>query len=942
MVRLAPFQDKMDFAAIVHGADGDGDGARIGSNPVQHGHIDGNGHGILSSGRPSDPTPLQPQSQSQPQPLPQELLQYQPPPKTTRVDGIGIWRSWKRNFSTPLLALLDLIDNSLDAAIASQLELLLGEEAATSGGPGGFVGRVHIHPDAYEAHAHAHHHLRQHPASASVVTGVCIVNNSHRKIRPLAKVLEVYNSSKIHSGAGDIGENGVGLKQGCATLSKLSFVLVKSGGNDNVELGIVAESLQRLEGCYLPAFQFDNSHGPDNPSLRRQMHALFSQPHHRDVAACIAQYGAPSTASPPDLSVGIDRLCRKFDDICYRFHGCDHVFALVLDKVVHGMNNEKTGAAPSNEHEHRVRVQEYMRALREELPKNYLHVPDNFEFIVDGKKVAFRHWPARLAELAVFPLTVSKTQPLLKMRGNFDGLEEGRVDNSYRLRVFLGFDKERVVVKDAKKEASVRLKIKHEGIGRGAPYLLYVYSRQSGRLVKVVADSRTDLSLSAGGTMFCQGLTIIIDDIGGHLPLNPTKQDVAFGEENCGGIHKENLYQSVGAVTNFYYNYHLDKYGGRKQELTRKIADLADARVERPFKSIDSADVTTFRNVKFKKAHRNIRIVTKPMPDEVVGDDTVFRLERPVAPSTTTGRKRPLETVSSSAVPMPPRPFAQVAHPPSAPLPAPVTSSHIQMQSIPRRSLPAPPTNHASATIPAAERRSSHSPSQLRAARKPVGILRNGIGPAKATSDDRFRDHARIQEHGDAPRRNSKYFEQQRGVAQPSVTQDEEEDEGEERDPVVRKDNVRESEESEMEGDAVTFETETETETEPNAERDDAPSPIVSSTPASPPNRNGSSAIDVDSEDGFGDAQGEYVEGQIVINERTPPNIIISEMEKYQGLCEQLTLKVESEKEARKREKKELKKEFKRENAELKLENERLMAKVAELERMVAAMNRQD
>ena len=59
----------------------------------------------------------------------------------------------------------------------------------------------------------------------------------------------MYNSSKIHSGAHDIGENGVGLKQGCATLSDLSFVLVKNGEEGFVELGIIAESLQLPEGC---------------------------------------------------------------------------------------------------------------------------------------------------------------------------------------------------------------------------------------------------------------------------------------------------------------------------------------------------------------------------------------------------------------------------------------------------------------------------------------------------------------------------------------------------------------------------------------------------------------------------------------------------------------------------------------------------------------------
>ena len=65
---------------------------------------------------------------------------------------------------------------------------------------------------------------------------------------PLQKCLEVYDSSKVHSGATHVGENGVGLKQACATLSDRSFVLVKNEKKKLVELGIIAEELQSSEG----------------------------------------------------------------------------------------------------------------------------------------------------------------------------------------------------------------------------------------------------------------------------------------------------------------------------------------------------------------------------------------------------------------------------------------------------------------------------------------------------------------------------------------------------------------------------------------------------------------------------------------------------------------------------------------------------------------------
>ena len=167
---------------------------------------------------------------------------------------------------------MDLIDNSLDAAVVGSRKLGgIGNVSNNNsnnnrGGDNSsnnknFIGRVHVYPDK----------LHQIPTNlnspyTTTTTGILLLNNSHRSIRPLQHILEVYNSSKTHSGSEHIGENGVGLKQGAATLSDLTFVLVKKkkrrkGGAvmDNVleeeeegviELGLIAESLQREEGCW--------------------------------------------------------------------------------------------------------------------------------------------------------------------------------------------------------------------------------------------------------------------------------------------------------------------------------------------------------------------------------------------------------------------------------------------------------------------------------------------------------------------------------------------------------------------------------------------------------------------------------------------------------------------------------------------------------------------
>ena len=104
--------------------------------------------------------------------------------KISRVDGKGIWRSFKRNFKTKQLALLDLIDNSLDAAIQC-------DKAATNAGDDEFKGRLHIYRDT-------HNHE---------ITGLCILNNSAERIPPLKKCLTTYDSSKVDSGVGQVGAN---------------------------------------------------------------------------------------------------------------------------------------------------------------------------------------------------------------------------------------------------------------------------------------------------------------------------------------------------------------------------------------------------------------------------------------------------------------------------------------------------------------------------------------------------------------------------------------------------------------------------------------------------------------------------------------------------------------------------------------------------------------
>ena len=161
----------------------------------------------------------------------------------TRVDGKGLWRSWKRNFKNKRLALLDLIDNSLDAAIVTTVVDTTNNKNKDTE-EDDFVGRAHIYPDDVECSTRTSDEdilapevtqssttITSSSSSSSTTaartirkcTGLCIINNSYKPIRTMEEVLGVYNSSKVNSGAGDIGENGVGLKQGCKLFCSVFF-----------------------------------------------------------------------------------------------------------------------------------------------------------------------------------------------------------------------------------------------------------------------------------------------------------------------------------------------------------------------------------------------------------------------------------------------------------------------------------------------------------------------------------------------------------------------------------------------------------------------------------------------------------------------------------------------------------------------------------------------
>ena len=152
------------------------------------------------------------------------------------------------------------------------------------------------------------------------------------------------------------------------------------------------------------------------------------------------------------------------------------------------------------------------------------------------------------------------------------------------IQIFCGFDPLRLGNKDSRSTCS-----------------LHIYSRQLGRLIKYDEDARAVLRLNNSGTTFCQGLSVIVDDMQGYLPLNPTKQDIAFGEETHGEVHKNNLFAWVGAIAAFFYNHHLDRCDSRRPksqlyENVQKQAKLINSSSVK-MKCLDQGEFTRFSNL---------------------------------------------------------------------------------------------------------------------------------------------------------------------------------------------------------------------------------------------------------------------------------------------------------------------------------------------------------
>ena len=227
-------------------------------------------------------------------------------------------------------------------------------------------------------------------------------------------------------------------------------------------------------------------------------------------------------------------------------------FREVFRVVLHDIKGSSASSSYS-------RAMALMGEMESTLPSTYIHIPDNLCISINGRAVRFNYYQSRLVELTEFRRRIDPCRPV-------GVTKDWREENSgYNYKFVIGFDATRV---DEKQQQ---------------PRLMF-HSRHSGRLVKSEEDCRKYLKLPMGSTEFCHGLTVIVDDVHGHLPLNPTKEDIAFGEdediafgeEGADPVHETNLKAWISAYAHLFYKIHKDlKFGGSKAALGAGISRIS-------------------------------------------------------------------------------------------------------------------------------------------------------------------------------------------------------------------------------------------------------------------------------------------------------------------------------------------------------------------------------
>ena len=397
------------------------------------------------------------------------------------VNGVGQWHSFEKQFNTQIQAVLEIVDNGIDAAtITSHLRAQLQTRHSQR--------RASFEPQILRVFMDSHS------------KGLIVQNSCLKEVAPMKEVLMLHNSKK--QATNQVGEFGVGINQACANVSDLSFILTKSWiaseGNHRLELGILSKDLQTENAFVAPSMSFES----DDDILQMLNEAAAKQK--ATIGKALKQYGIEPLAAHFESLLMNRKQDHMFVVLFARFSSSDQISfsdqASVLVRDLQKYNERRS--------------KNLILQLKDELPRRYLHIdPNEIEVFVEespsssakdgasstkkanGDPILFTYWQSRLVELTQFDLYLDRTK-------NFTWETWlTPCPTKKHIRIFLGFD-------------ALRL----SASSRSAECSLHLHSRQSGRLIKSESDARRYLNLVTSGSKYCQGLTILIDDVHGALP----------------------------------------------------------------------------------------------------------------------------------------------------------------------------------------------------------------------------------------------------------------------------------------------------------------------------------------------------------------------------------------------------------------------------------------
>jgi hypothetical protein len=250
-----------------------------------------------------------------------------------------------------------------------------------------------------------------------------------------------------------------------------------------------------------------------------------------------------------------------------------------------------------------------------------------------------------LVELHKIPLVIDRKNDF---RSAPDWVMPESEDDTYEIQVTIGFDPTRANPLRGQRQSS-----ENTFIGGQACSLL-IYSRVSGRLFLKHDDARGVLRLNNSGTHYCQGLTIIVDDYEGNLPLTPTKESLAFGLEDHGAIHERNLYAWLGALAVTYWTHFYNKYktkGALGEAIKSKVGRVKELGREDGaiLPTLKDGQFSTVQKVGFRRGEQgSIRPYTSVDTEWLQGPDSLIKFGAPARPkpkklpksSTTTAKEK--------------------------------------------------------------------------------------------------------------------------------------------------------------------------------------------------------------------------------------------------------------------------------------------------------------